>query len=118
MFGHPGGPLVAMGSVKGNIGHTMRAAMAAGVMKAALALYHRVLPPQVLTEHPVEAMSSLSSSAYLLNEARPWITGDSANPRRAAVMGTNFDPVHPIGTASAGGRSAVVILEEEPENRS
>ena len=114
----PGGPLVGIGSVKGNIGHTMRAAMAAGVMKAALALYHRVLPPQVATEHPVEAISGLSSSAYLINEARPWITGDSANPRRAAVMGTNFDPVHPIGTASAGGRSAVVILEEEPENRS
>jgi hypothetical protein len=114
----PGGPLVGLGSIKGNIGHTMRAAMAAGVMKAALALYHRVLPPQVVTEHPFEAMSSLSSSAYLLNEARPWITGDSANPRRAAVMGTNFDPVQPIGTASTGGRSAVVILEEEPENRS
>ena len=114
---HPGGPLVGVGSVKGNIGHTMRAAMAAGVMKAALALYHKVLPPQVLTEHPLDLVSNLSSSAYLINEARPWITGDSANPRRAAVMGANFDPVHPIGTASTGGRAAVVILEEEPENR-
>ena len=86
-------------------------------MKAALALHHKVLPPQVVTENPVGAVASLSSSAYLLNEARPWITGDSANPRRAAVMGCNFDPVHPIGTASVGGRAAVVILEEEPENR-
>lgn len=113
----PGGPLVGIGSLKGNIGHTMRAAMTAGVMKAALALHHKVLPPQVVTENPVDAVASLSSSAYLLNEARPWITGDSANPRRAAVMGCNFDPVHPIGTASVGGRAAVVILEEEPENR-
>ena len=81
----PGGPLVGIGSLKGNIGHTMRAAMAAGVMKAALALHHKVLPPQVVTENPVGAVASLSSSAYLLNEARPWITGDSANPRRAAA---------------------------------
>ena len=113
----PGGPLVGVGSVKGNIGHTMRAAMSAGVMKAALALYHRVLPPQVVAERPLESVASLSSSVYLLNEARPWITGDSANPRRAAVLGANFDPHNPIGTASVGGRSAVVVLEEEPEVR-
>jgi hypothetical protein len=114
--GHkPGAPLVGLGSVKGNIGHTMRAAMSAGVLKAALALYKKVLPPQVVTERPLESVSNLSSSVYLLNQARPWITGDRANPRRAAVLGANFDPVRPIGTASSGGRSAVVVLEEEPE---
>ena len=113
----PGAPLVGVGSVKGNIGHAMRAAMSAGVMKAALALYRKVLPPQVAAEHPSELVANLSSSVYLLNEARPWITGDSANPRRAAVLGANFDPVNPIGTASQGGRSAVVILEEEPDAR-
>ena len=113
----PGGPLVGLGSVKGNIGHTLRSAVSAGLVKAALALYHRVLPPQVPPERPSEKISDLGSSAYLLTEARPWITGDSANPRRAAVFGANFDPVQPIGTASVGGRSAVVILEEEPEVR-
>ena len=113
----PGAPLVGVGSVKGNIGHTMRSAMSAGVMKAALALHHRVLPPQIASERPLEAAANPASSAYLLNEPRPWITGDSANPRRAAVLGANFDPQNPIGTASVGGRSAVVILEEEPESR-
>lgn len=113
----PGAPLVGVGSVKGNIGHTLRASMAAGVAKAALALYHRVLPPQVATEHPLPCISDLTSPAYLLTEPRPWITGDSANPRRAAVMGANFDPHNPIGAASSGGRSAVIILEEEPEVR-
>jgi acyl transferase domain-containing protein len=113
----PGAPLVGVGSVKGNIGHTLRASMAAGVVKAALALYHRVLPPQVATEHPSPRIACLSSSAYLLTEPRPWITGDSANPRRAAVMGANFDPHNPVGAASSGGRSAVIILEEEPEVR-
>ena len=113
----PGAPLVGVGSVKGNIGHTLRASMAAGIVKTALALHAKVLPPQIAPEHPAESVSNLASSAYLLTEERPWITGDSANPRRAAVMGANFDPINPIGTASAIGRAAVVILEEEPEVR-
>ena len=113
----PGRPLVGIGSVKGNIGHTLQSAIVAGVAKAALALYHKVLPPQVVPEHPSELLSMPSSSAYLLTAARPWITGDSANPRRAAVLGANFDPVAPVGTASIGGRSAALILEEEPEVR-
>lgn len=113
----PGMPLVGVGSVKGNIGHTLRSAMAAGVVKAALALYAKVLPPQISDGKPAEAISNLASSAYLLNETRPWITGDSANPRRAIVLGNNFDSVNPVRGTSAAGRSAAVILEEEPEDR-
>ena len=114
----PGGPLVAMGSVKGNIGHTLRAAMAAGVVKASLSLFNRVLPPQIPPEHPHDSLANLASSAYLLGEARPWITGDSSSPRRAAVLGANFDATDPVGAAAKGGRSAVIVLEEEPEVRS
>ena len=114
---HPGGALVGIGSVKGNIGHTLRASISAGVAKAALALYHKVLPPQVEPAHVAERLSTVASSAYLLTEARPWITGDSSSPRRALVTGSNFDPVRPIGTAFAGGRSAALLLEEEPEVR-
>ena len=113
----PGMPLVGIGSVKGNIGHTLRASMAASVAKTALALYAKVLPPQIAVEHAADSISNLSSSVYLLNEERPWITGDSANPRRAAVMGANFDPADPIGATSSTGRAAVIILEEEPEDR-
>ncbi len=103
----PGEPLVGVGSIMGNIGHTMRAAVAAGVVKCALALHHRVLPPQVPAEHPLEGLDSEKSGAYLLAEARPWITGDSKSPRRAVVMQQDFE----------GGASAMV-LEEEPEDRS
>ncbi len=113
----PGASLVGVGSIKGNIGHTLRASIAAGLVKAALALKYRVLPPQVVPDHPLDTLSRHTSSAYLLTEALPWITGDSANPRRAAVMGANFDPNNPIGNTSRGGRSAVMILEEEPEDR-
>ena len=113
----PGMPLVGVGSVKGNIGHTLRAAMAAGIAKTALALRAKVLPPQIAAEHAADSVSNLASGAYLLNEERPWITGDSANPRRAAVLGANFDPVNPMGETSLAGRAAVVMLEEEPEDR-
>ena len=113
----PGGSLVGVGSVKGNIGHTLRASMAAGLVKTALALSHRVMPPQVEVPQPMGMLSNLASSAYLLTEARPWISGDSANLRRAAVMGANFDAINPIGETSVAGRSAVLILEEEPEDR-
>jgi len=113
----PGLPLVGVGSVKGNVGHTLRSAMAAGVVKTALALNRRVLPPQIAPTEVAARLANLSSSAYLLTEARPWITGDSANPRRAAVFGSNFDAVNPVGEASVAGRAAVVLLEEEPEDR-
>ena len=113
----PGGSLVGVGSVKGNVGHTLRASMAAGVVKTALALYHKVLPPQIAPEHPSDVLSHLGSSAYLLNEERPWITGDSASPRRAAVVGANFDSYAPGSEDPQAGRGAVIILEEEPEDR-
>ena len=87
------------------------------MVKTALALYHRVLPPQVEVPRPLDMLSNLASSAYLLTEARPWVSGDSANLRRAAVMGANFDAVNPIGDTSTAGRSAVLVLEEEPEDR-
>lgn len=113
----PGSPLVGIGSVKGNIGHTLRSAMAAGIAKAALALWAKVLPPQIGAQRSAEQVSNLASSVYLLNEERPWITGDSANPRRAAVLGANFDAANPIGETSSAGRAAAVVLEEEPEEK-
>lgn len=114
----PGGSLVGVGSVKGNIGHTLRASMSAGVVKAALALHHKVLPPQIAPDHPVDDLSHLGSSAYILGEARPWITAESTLLRRATVWGANFDSCSPcVDSAAAAGRSAVVLLEEEPEDR-
>ena len=113
----PGLPLVGIGSVKGNIGHTLRSSMSAGLVKAALALHEKVLPPQVPADPAAVSISNLASSVYLLNEERPWITGDSANPRRAAVLGANFDAVNPVGETATAGRAAAVILEEEPEEK-
>ncbi len=99
----PGDPLVGIGSVKGNIGHCLRAASAVSVLKATLALHARVLPPQMPSARPLNELSNLGSSVYLLNEPRPWIIGNSTSPRRAAVLVNDFT-----------GRRATMILEEEP----
>ena len=102
----PGGALVGIGSVKGNIGHCFVAAAAASIVKAAQALHVRVLPPQIAGPHPMEMLANISSPAYLLDKARPWITGTPTLPRRAMVCANDFD-----------GRRAAVLLEEEPEDR-
>jgi hypothetical protein len=54
----------------------------------------------------MEKLSNIGSSAYLLDKARPWITGDPALPRRAVVCANDFD-----------GRRSALLMEEEPENR-
>jgi len=99
-----GRPLVGIGSVKGNIGHTLWANGAASLAKTALALYHRVLPPTVAVEKPNPRIVSAKSPVYLLSEARPWIRGDKSHPRRASVTAIDFT-----------GTCASAILEEYPE---
>ncbi|HLW64040.1 MAG TPA: polyketide synthase, partial [Gemmataceae bacterium] len=54
-------PWCALGSVKSQIGHTKAAAGAAGLIKAALALYHKVLPPTIKVESPAEAANGGNS---------------------------------------------------------
>ena len=51
----PGAPWCALGSVKSQIGHTKAAAGAAGLIKAALALHHKVLPPTLKVRRPIGA---------------------------------------------------------------
>jgi len=102
----PGQPLVALGSVKGNIGHTLWAAGAAGILKAALALHHRVLAPHVAIDKPLLRVSSAKSPIYLLTDARPWIRGNKKTPRRACVSAIDFT-----------GTCASAILEEYPEEK-
>jgi acyl transferase domain-containing protein len=101
MRGHA---LAGVGSVKGNVGHTLWAAGAAGMLKAALAIYHRVLPPNVAIEKPLAKIVSARSPLYLLSDARPWIRGNKSSPRRACVSAIDFT-----------GTCAAAIFEEYPD---
>ncbi len=97
---HGGGLACTLGSVKSMIGHTKAAAGSAGLIKAALALYHKVLPP-TLKADPVDPNLDIENSRfYLSDQARPWIeTG--GHPRRAGVSSFGF-----------GGSNYHAVLEE------
>jgi len=79
----------ALGSIKSMIGHTKAAAGAAGLIKAALSLYHKVLPPTLKAEEPDPALEIDISPFYLNTKSRPWLA-PSDNPRRAGVSAFGF----------------------------
>ncbi|MBT3601686.1 MAG: acyltransferase domain-containing protein, partial [Candidatus Latescibacteria bacterium] len=86
---------VALGSVKSQIGHTKSAAGAAGLIKTALSLHHKVLPPTLHIETPNPKLDLDNSPLYLNTQTRPWFRSAGQNPRRGGVSafgfgGTNF----------------------------
>jgi len=86
---------IALGSVKSQIGHLKAAAGAAGLIKAALALHHKVVPPTLSVEKPNPKMDIENSPFYINAETRPWVVAEDGSPRRASVSafgfgGTNF----------------------------
>ncbi|ROH87811.1 acyltransferase domain-containing protein [Stagnimonas aquatica] len=106
VFGDRGaGAHIGISAVKSMIGHCMPASGSAALIKSALALHHRVLPP-MLCERPDPALKLEQTPFYILNEARPWIHG-GPEPRRAGVNAFGF-----------GGINSHLILEEYRPPRS
>jgi acyl transferase domain-containing protein/NAD(P)H-dependent flavin oxidoreductase YrpB (nitropropane dioxygenase family)/NADP-dependent 3-hydroxy acid dehydrogenase YdfG len=88
----------AIGSVKSMIGHTKCTAGLAGLIKVAMAMYHKVLPPTAGVNTPNRKAGFSESPLYVNSETRPWVHGMSDHPRRAGVSsfgfgGTNFHAV-------------------------
>jgi len=86
---------IALGSVKSQIGHTKAAAGSAGLIKAVMALHHKVLPPTINVSDPHPDMNIEETPFYLNSETRPWFKKHADIPRRASVSsfgfgGTNF----------------------------
>ncbi|HEY0166527.1 MAG TPA: beta-ketoacyl synthase N-terminal-like domain-containing protein, partial [Jatrophihabitans sp.] len=105
----------AIGSVKSQIGHTKAAAGAAGLIKLALALHSKVLPPTLNVTQPSSAADFGSSAFYVNSVARPWILDPDRPRRRAAVSafgfgGTNFHCVLEEHDATAAHREPVATL--------
>ncbi|MDP1823469.1 MAG: aminotransferase class I/II-fold pyridoxal phosphate-dependent enzyme [Archangium sp.] len=92
-------PYCNLGSIKGNIGHTMSAAGAAGFIKTCLMLHHGVIPPQPGCEELNPKLDLPHSPFRIAAESMPW----NVPVRRAAVSSFGF-----------GGTNAHVLLEQAP----
>jgi acyl transferase domain-containing protein len=93
-------PRCAIGSVKSMISHTIPAAGVAALIKTALALHHKVLPPTLHCENPNPKLGLDSTEFYINSTTRPWVhAGDE--PRRAGISSFGF-----------GGINAHAVLEE------
>jgi acyl transferase domain-containing protein/NAD(P)H-dependent flavin oxidoreductase YrpB (nitropropane dioxygenase family)/acyl carrier protein len=91
-----------LGSVKTQIGHTKCAAGMAGLIKAALAVYHGIKPPTINLKTPNSYYNPAASPFAFHTEAGLWME----NKRYAGVSafgfgGTNFHAVIESGNAAA-----------------
>ncbi len=91
---------IALGSVKSNIGHLKSAAGAAGILKTALALRDKVLPPSLNFQRANPNLHFENLPFRVNTECRQWETRDG-HPRRAGVSAFGF-----------GGTNFHIVLEE------
>jgi 1-acyl-sn-glycerol-3-phosphate acyltransferase len=91
-----------IGSVKTNIGHAEAAAGLAGLIKTALALQHRAIPPSLHFDEPNPEIDFDAIRLRVVTELEPWPANGS--PARATVNSFGF-----------GGANANAVLEEAPD---
>jgi acyl transferase domain-containing protein/acyl carrier protein len=94
----------AIGSVKTNIGHLDAAAGVTGLIKTALALQHKLIPPSLNFEKPNPEIDFANSPFYVNTKLTEW--NATSTPRRAGVSSLGI-----------GGTNSHVILEEAPTVR-
>ncbi|MEU4838296.1 type I polyketide synthase [Nocardia testacea] len=101
VFGAPSGRTesLGVGSVKSTLGHTEAAAGIAGVIKAALAIRHRTVPPQGWIDRPNPDIPFDELGLHVQLEAEPLPA--HAGPMSVAVNGFGY-----------GGTNAHAILQE------
>jgi acyl transferase domain-containing protein/surfactin synthase thioesterase subunit/acyl carrier protein len=91
----------AIGSVKANIGHPEQAAGIAGLIKTALVLHHKRIPPSINYETPNPAIDFESSPFYVNTNLQDFPVANT--PRRAG-----------LNSLGIGGTNAFAVLEEAP----
>jgi enediyne polyketide synthase len=88
----PGSAPAAIGSIKGMFGHTKAAAGVAGLIKAAMAVHHQVLPPAIGCVSPHEILTGDDKPALrVLRKAEPW---PREVPVRAGVTAMGFGGIN------------------------
>ncbi|MFI2346137.1 type I polyketide synthase [Streptomyces sp. NPDC019443] len=99
--GRPSDRPLLVGSVKTNIGHLEAAAGIAGVIKTALALFHRELPPSLNYREPNPAIDMSALRLRVCDGRRAW-------PERGAPQ------VAGVSSFGLGGTNCHVVLGEAP----
>ncbi len=92
---------IGLTSVKSQIGHLKSAAGVAGVVKAAMAIHEKVLPPQINFDKPNHFIKWEETPFYVITKPGEWKRISSDIPRRCAVSAFGF-----------GGTNFNVVLEE------
>ncbi|MEH1985028.1 MULTISPECIES: type I polyketide synthase [unclassified Nostoc] len=95
----------AIGSLKSNVGHLVAAAGVAGLIKTALALHYKKIPPSLNFEAPNPKIDLANSPFYVNTQLAEWSEGET--PRRAGVS-----------SFGVGGTNAHIVLEEAPQIQS
>ncbi|MET0402119.1 MAG: polyketide synthase, partial [Cystobacter sp.] len=90
-----------IGSLKANIGHLEGAAGIAGVIKVALSLWRRLVPPHMLHGEPNPRIPFSELRLSLPRQAQPW--PDEDGPATAGVSAFGW-----------GGTNAHIVMEESP----
>jgi amino acid adenylation domain-containing protein len=91
----------AIGAVKTNVGHLDVAAGVTGLIKTALALHHREIPPTLHFEQPNPKIDFSSTPFFVNAKLADWPA--TSGPRRAA-----------ISSFGVGGTNVHAVLEEAP----
>ncbi|MGW2817014.1 amino acid adenylation domain-containing protein [Streptomyces sp. NPDC001415] len=109
------GQRCALSSVKSQLGHLGAAAGVVGLVRAALAVHHGVIPPTVDFRRLNPRIGHDPAPFYIPTRARPWPAG---RPRIAAVSsfgigGTNahlvLEQAEPAGELSTSGHDALLL---------
>jgi len=95
------GRKIPLGSVKGNIGHTLETAGVAGLCKTVLAIEHETIPPVANLKTPNSTVPWDKMPFYLPTEPQPWKRTGDGSGRKAAV-----------NSFGIGGLNIHVFLEE------
>ncbi len=94
----------AIGSVKSNVGHLDAAAGVTGLIKTALSLKHRLLPPSLNYQSPNRQIDFPATPFFVNDKLNAWPQG--IGPRRAGVS-----------AFGVGGTNVHVIVEEAGRRR-
>lgn len=86
----------ALGSVKGNIGHTDVAAGIAGLIKTALCLYYQKIPPTLHFEHPHPDICFATSPFFINQHLIDWKVSEKKRYAGVSSFGVGGTNVHLI----------------------